>query len=104
VQGFPCDGQLQSLRDTLRCAVHTAGLGQNLDQRYRIRTAHMTAVRFFRPLRDVGRLAAKLQQLRRRDFGAMQVSAVELVENDWYMSHDRVRVLHTYRLNEEPVL
>ena len=48
-----------------RCvAIHAAGLGHNLDRRYRISTAHMTAVRFCRPLRDGSRLAATLLSLR----------------------------------------
>jgi 2'-5' RNA ligase len=98
VQGYPDGSQLHDLREALRAAVHAAGLGHNLDQRYRIATAHMTAVRFCRPLRAAARLAATLQSLRRHDFGPSPVTQIHLVRNDWYMSQDQVHLLHTYTL------
>jgi 2'-5' RNA ligase len=98
VQGFPSGPQLNDLREALRQSISAAGLGHTLDQRYRITTAHMTALRFCRPLQDLPRLAAALQALRACDFGVTNVAELALVENDWYMSHDRVRVLHRYAL------
>jgi 2'-5' RNA ligase len=98
VQGFPEDRTLHDLREALRTAIHAIGLGQNLDRRYRISTAHMTAARFCRPLRDPAGLAGLLRSRRRYDFGVSRVEAIELVQNDWYMSHDRVVPLHTYAL------
>ena len=99
VQGFPHGSALNDLRDRLRGEIGAAGLGHTLDGRYRISAAHMTAVRFCRPLQDLRGLAAALQALRRRPFGATQVAELQLVENDWYMSHDRVRVLAAYALD-----
>lgn len=98
VQGYPAGPELECLRDSLRSAIQAVGLGHNLDRRYRITTAHMTAARFYRPLRDPNALAAALQSLRHRSFGSSLVAEIHLVENDWYMSQDRVHLLHAYPL------
>lgn len=98
VQGFPEGGALHDLREALRAAIQAEGLGDNLDRRYRISTAHMTAVRFCRPLRDTAALAALLRSLRRSDFGVSTVTSIALVQNDWYMSEDRVIPLQAYTL------
>jgi hypothetical protein len=105
VQGFPgAPAQqegvdpLNALRDALRSSIQAIGLGANLDRRYRISTCHMTAMRFAQQPNDLERLAGRLEDLRSRDFGQSLAAEVHLVENDWYMSHDRVRVLHTYHL------
>jgi 2'-5' RNA ligase len=98
IQGYPLDDCLHELREGLRGAIHAVGLGGNLDRRYRIATAHMTAVRFQRPLRDPQRLVAAIAARRGLEFGTSRVSEVQLVTNDWYMSHDRVGVLHRYPL------
>jgi 2'-5' RNA ligase len=106
VQGFPAAaaaGQasvdpLNALRDALRAAIDAVGLGANLDRRYRISTCHMTAMRFAQEPTDIRRLAGKVESLRKYEFGQSPAAEVHLVENDWYMSHDRVRILHTYRL------
>ena len=50
-QGFPRDDTLAVLRDKLRQAITVRGLGDALDQRYRLVIAHMTIVRFAVPLR-----------------------------------------------------
>lgn len=96
VQGFPQGPALNGLRERLRDAIGAAGLGHTLDGRYRISAAHMTAMRFCRPPHDLARLAATLRTLRRHPFGSTTVGELHLVENDWYMSHDRVRVLQRY--------
>jgi hypothetical protein len=105
VQGFPSatawqetSDPLNTLRDALRAAIDGVGLGANLDRRYRISTCHMTAMRFAQQPRDLERLADKVESLRNYDFGQSLAAEVHLVENDWYMTHDRVRILHTYRL------
>jgi len=98
VQGYPTGPELEHLRETLRSAIQDVGLGHNLDRRYRITTAHMTAARFYHPLRNPRALAAALQSLRRHPFGPSSVAEIHLVENDWYMSQDRVHLLRTYPL------
>jgi 2'-5' RNA ligase len=99
VQGYPDGPQLQDLREALRSAIHAVGLGDNIDRRYRISTAHMTAARFCRPMRDPNHLSAALHALRHHDFGPSPVTQIHLVQNDWYMSHDQVHPLHTYHLS-----
>ena len=59
----------------------------------------MTAARFCRPLRNPKAFAAALHSLRRHTFGPSPVAEIHLVENDWYMSRDRVNLLHTYPLS-----
>jgi 2'-5' RNA ligase len=98
VQGFPHGAWLYELREALRGALHAAGLGDTLDRRYRIATAHMTAVRFCRPLRDPQGLVAAIVARRDLAFGSSEATEVQLVTNDWYMSQDQVSVLQRYPL------
>ncbi len=100
IQGFPADDGLNQLRDRLRQQLHAAGLGDNLDQRYRIRAAHLTAVHFTLPLRDAAVFCAFLD--RARDFGTATITAADLVANDWYMSTAHTRLLHRYVLGCAP--
>lgn len=89
---------LNRLRDRLRDRLAAAGLGATLDRRYRSVTAHMTILRFQAPPRDLPGLAARLAALRAHDFGHFDVERVDLVTNNWYMSHDAVTVLAQYAL------
>ncbi|HEY5910740.1 MAG TPA: 2'-5' RNA ligase family protein [Verrucomicrobiae bacterium] len=98
IQGFFVDDVLNDLRDALRRELRARGLGAGLDQRYRLRTAHMTAVRFRSPLRDSRRFAAALEQARERPFGATTIRSLSLVENDWYMSHHATEIVKRYPL------
>jgi len=75
-----------------------AGLGATLDRRYRSVTAHMTILRFQAPPRDLPGMAAYLAALRDHAFGQFDVEQVDLVTNNWYMSHDAVTVLERYAL------
>lgn len=104
VQGFADGPKLNHLRDRLRSAIAAAGLGHTLDQRYRIHAAHMTAARFSHPFQDLPRFNAALHGLRHCDFGSCAATQIHLVENDWYMSADRVRLLHCYPLDTASVL
>lgn len=92
-QGFPCDATLATLRERLRDALRTRGLDASLDGRYRLVTAHSTLLRFAAPLRDPAGFVALLETLRHRPLGRLEVGAVELVVNDWYMSSGSLRRL-----------
>lgn len=98
IQGFPEADELNRLRDSLRAAAHALGLGDGLDVRYRITTAHMTVLRFVRqpPARQA--MIEALGAYRHYDFGATSFDTLQLVTNDWYMSPDRVERLATYQL------
>lgn len=98
IQGFFENGALNEFRDGLRKALHVRGLGDGLDARYRLVTAHMTVVRFRAPLRDPGRFAHALEQSRARPFGPTYVRTVNLVGNDWYMSRHSFELVRRYRL------
>jgi 2'-5' RNA ligase len=96
IQGFPQDETFARLRDAVRRDLQLAGLGEGLDQRYRIRAAHITVIRFQQPPRDLPGLVRFLGRQRDRDFGTSPVRLIQLVENDWYMSEDRVKVIKEY--------
>ena len=83
-QGFPRGDTLATLRDKLRAALRARGLGDGLDQRYRLVTAQMTLVRFATPLRAPERFVATLAAARESDFGSTMVARVELVFGDWF--------------------
>jgi 2'-5' RNA ligase len=97
-QGFPRDGKLELVRERLRAGLAARGLADGVDQRYRLRTAHLTLVRFAAPLRRPERFVAMLADARRRAFGKMDVRRMELVVGDWYQSADRTRVVDAHPL------
>ncbi len=96
--GHSPDGALNALRDALRERLTAAGLGGTLDRRYRIVTAHSTILRFQSAPAHLPRLVEYLESVRSLDLGAFTVREIEWVTNDWYLSHDRVRVLGRYAL------
>jgi 2'-5' RNA ligase len=85
-QGFPQGDVLPALRDRLRDELRARGLDGSLDSRYKLVTAHSTLLRFVHPLTQPKRFLHTLTQLRDTPLGAMHVNALELVQNDWYMS------------------
>jgi 2'-5' RNA ligase len=99
VQGFPKGSGLAEIRDRLRRELRDRGLGGGLDARYQIRTAHATVMRFQVPPREIGLLVDALAAYRETDFGATTFDSLQLVKNDWYMSHDRVEVIEVYPLH-----
>jgi 2'-5' RNA ligase len=99
IQGFFENDALNDLRDSLRSQLRVRGLAEGLDRRYRLETAHMTVARFRSPLRDSGRFAAALERARRRPFGAIRITGLSLVKNDWYMTHQVLETVKRYRLS-----
>jgi len=97
-QGFPQDGSLECLRERLREALRSQNLGEGLDARYRITTAHTTIMRFQTQPLDLKRLIKILGGYREYDFGQSAFQTVQLVKNDWYMSADKMEVLADYPL------
>jgi 2'-5' RNA ligase len=98
IQGFPRSPELNRLRDRLRDGLREAGLGEGLDERYRISTAHVTVMRFQTQPRDLRQLVDTLASYREHDFGQTAFRTLQLVKNDWYMSSDKVEVLEEYPL------
>lgn len=98
MQGYPDSSQLACLRERLRASLRKAGLGDGLDERYRLATAHMTAMRFATQPRALPALVETLTAYRTHTFGGSAVTELLLVKNDWYMSAGRVHVVKRYRL------
>jgi 2'-5' RNA ligase len=98
VQGFPQSPELDQLRDQLRESLRDAGLGEGLDGRYHISTAHATVMRFQAQPRNLRKLVDTLVGYREYGFGRTTFRTLQLVKNDWYMSSDKVEVLAEYPL------
>ena len=97
IQGFPANDALNHLRDRLRLQLTDEGLSDGLDRRYKIKTAHTTVFRFQSPPTDIKRFLQRLHNYRSYDFGEMIVNSVQMVENDWYMSHNEVNVIKEWK-------
>jgi 2'-5' RNA ligase len=97
-QGFPREETLATLRDKLRTELAARGLGADLDQRYRLVTAHLTLARFASPLREPERFVAALAAARHIEFGSTTVERLELVFGDWFHS-----AAHEQHLAEFPL-
>jgi len=100
IQGFPMDDGLAGIRNELRTAFAEEGFSRLLDRRYRISTAHITAVRFRHPGVNTAELLALLEEGREMDFGEMHVTNLQLIWGDWYASANVVRTLEEYRLSD----
>lgn len=92
VQGFPNNLCLEELREKLRQELRARDLTEGLDARYRLVTAHTTALRFRAPLQRSEELAQALEDYRAHDFGRTTATELHLVRNDWYMSRQSVEV------------
>ncbi len=100
IQGFPMDDGLAGIRNELRTAFAKDGFSRLLDRRYRISTAHITALRFRPPGVNAAGFLALLQEGREMDFGEMHVTNLQLIWGDWYASANIVRALEDYRLSD----
>jgi 2'-5' RNA ligase len=91
-KGFPADDTLYRLRDVLRQRLGADGLGQGLDERYRIQGAHVTMARF-KVKEDFSSFIKLINQLHDKELGHMNVFNLQLVINDFYMSEDKVQLI-----------
>lgn len=98
IQGFPLGNQLNLLRDSLREKLKKSGLRQSLDERYLLKTAHSTVVRFKKPLHNKSAFLQELLKYRDFPFGTFEVKNIELVYNDWYHRGERVKQLYDFEL------
>ena len=100
IQGFPEEDTLDKLRNRLRSAFKRSALEQSIDKRYAISTAHLTVVRFKKPVNDFERLITILEKYREADFGVSSVSRIHLVFNDWYQRMSNTKELKQFDLNK----
>jgi len=98
IQGFPLNDSLQRLRESIRAAFSATSLLQSLDQRYTLKTAHATVLRFRAPVQQPEQFLKLLEKYRTYDFGTFEVDELELVYNDWYQRAERVQVLGRFKL------
>lgn len=98
IQGFPVDEELDILRNRLRKNFARTNLQQSIDSRYKLSTAHVTAIRFRKMLECSERFAEMLQRYREANFGEMHVKSLDLVYNDWYQSRKVVKILYQFTL------
>lgn len=98
IQGFPDHHQLSGLRNLLREKFKKSGLMHSMDKRYRLKTAHMTAIRFKEPLKNAETFIQKISKYRQLDFGSSRITKVELVKTDWYHQQDKVKTLAVFPL------
>lgn len=89
---------LNRMRDRLRDALHSAGLADHLERRYRSVTTHMTVMRFRTVPARLDDLARYLDSTQRRNVGSFIATHCDFVCNDWYMSRDITRLLDRYPL------
>jgi 2'-5' RNA ligase len=98
IQGFPIDNWLNGTRESLRINFKNSNLEQNIDQRYSIRAAHATVVRFGKQLSNPDELIRILNNYRQYYFGAFEVHSLELVCNDWYMRKEKLKELCRFEI------
>lgn len=98
LQGFPLDNSLLDLRNNLRSVFAQSGLFNTIDERYKIDTAHSTAIRFQHKLEQTKEFFQLLEEFRKFDFGILHVKELQLVYNDWYHKEDKTVILSTIRL------
>jgi 2'-5' RNA ligase len=102
VQGHLRTNDLNEIRAALRVELDRAGLADSLDRRYRNVTAHSVVARFKKPPRNPRASFEKLRAWRDIDFGLTTVNTLYFVQNDWYMSHAKIRILREYELGGHP--
>jgi 2'-5' RNA ligase len=103
IQGFPDCKQLDHLRDSLRIGFKRAKLESTIDSRYKISTAHTTAVRCSRPFKNSDDFVAMLTKYRNCNFGTLEVNSLELVFNNWYQNLSITENLFSSKLNPNEI-
>lgn len=98
IQGFFNDNILNERRDQLRKAFTVSSLHQNIDQRYILRTAHATVIRFKKPFIAKEKFLETIASYRHCNFGTTVVKKIELVLNDWYLKEKSVQTLFCFEL------
>jgi 2'-5' RNA ligase len=98
IQGFPAGDALKQLRDDLRAALRQNGFGAELDVRYKIKSAHITVLRFCHPQFNPNHVLSLLETNRDTVFGQAEVESLELLFGDWYASAATARTLQKFPL------
>ena len=97
-QGFPEGDALDKLRDLLRASFRNSEIRCSIDQRYPIRTAHATLIRFRENLTDPEKFYHLLTQFRDMGWDVSRVDTMTLVFNDWYHRTNVVKDLEVFQV------
>ncbi|MBC7655509.1 MAG: mutarotase [Oligoflexus sp.] len=98
IQGFPKNGVLYKLRDTLRADFRQSDLESSIDRRYQITTAHSTVLRFNSTIKNQNEFLKVLKKYRQFDFGTFEVDSYEFVFNDWYQKKELTKCLDIFNI------
>jgi hypothetical protein len=98
IQGFPRDDTLVQIRDDLREKLRQNNLGEQLDARYKINTAHITVMRFCHTDLNGQKLLCLLKASRETNFGETCVENLGLILGDWYASAETARTASEFKL------
>ncbi|MCE7566911.1 hypothetical protein LZS85_12370 [Aliivibrio fischeri] len=93
IQGFPIGEGLNELRNKLRNRYQESSLHTTIDSRYRLSTAHVTAVRFTSQLINRDKVIDVLNRYKFYDFGTMTFTEFQLVFNNWYQNLSETKQL-----------
>lgn len=93
IQGFPVTKNLAQLREKMRAQFALSDLPTTIDSRYRISTAHVSAIRFRQPVKDSKKLLDICETFRQHTFGTIRFSEFHLVFNNWYQNLSATQIL-----------
>ena len=100
LQGHPQNNNLTELRNRIREQFKAATLPHSMDQRYSIKTAHSTIMRFQKTQASLGEFTRFLSKNKNQDFGIQDMNEIELVCNDWYHRTANTRVIAAFSLSD----
>lgn len=98
LQGFFSDNSLNNIRNTLRSNFRGSSLRQSIDERYTLRAAHSTVVRFQERIIHKNDFINVLDKYRDFNFGTFSVDSLILVYTDWYHRKNLVKDLYRFKI------
>jgi len=96
LQGYPENDSLERLRNRLRESFKTSDLPHSVDARYRIKTAHVTIMRFQKRQASLRGFAQFISAHKNHRIGIEEIQEVELVANDWYHKSDITKAIQVF--------
>lgn len=99
IQGFPENNELEKLRNKLRHVFKNSVLQHSVDKRYNLKTAHLTVIRFSKPLQQPEPFISALNRYRDYEFGHCLINELELVGNNWYQQKEKVQLIERFKIS-----
>ncbi len=99
-KGYDDSGILNEIRNNLRAVFKASALDNTIDQRYVLKAAHCTLLRFKAPLQATTKFVDFVEQHQDFSFGTTRVKQIDFVYNDWYMKAKNVELLASYSLED----